>query len=74
MYGTITSVEGDNDVMVEVAPGVHIRMMKRAVVPVPQDAASGTTVTEPAPEPQAEETTAADEPRAGDWNPQDRNV
>jgi len=34
MYGTISSVEGD-DVLVEVHPGVHIRMMKRAVVPVP---------------------------------------
>lgn len=33
MYGTISSVEGD-DVMVEVHPGVHVRMMKRAVVPV----------------------------------------
>jgi len=34
MYGTISSVEGD-DVLVEVHPGVHVRMMKRAVVPVP---------------------------------------
>src|SRR5215469_987731 len=41
MYGTVTSVEGD-DVLVEVAPGVNIRMMRRAVVPVPQDAATGT--------------------------------
>jgi preprotein translocase subunit YajC len=33
MYGTISSVEGD-DVLLEVHPGVTIRMMKRAVVPV----------------------------------------
>ena len=40
MYGTVTSVEDNDDVMVEVAPGVNIRMMRRAVVAVPQDAAS----------------------------------
>ena len=34
MYGTVSSVEGD-DVLVEVHPGVTVRMMKRAVVPVP---------------------------------------
>jgi preprotein translocase subunit YajC len=39
MYGTISSVEGD-DVMVEVHPGVHVRMMKRAVVPVAGDGPS----------------------------------
>ena len=73
MYGTVTSVEGD-DVMVEVAPGVNIRMMKRAVVPAPQDAASGTAPTPP-PETPAESTTDDDhEPRADDWNPQDRNI
>lgn len=39
MYGTISSLEGD-DVMVEVHPGVHVRMMKRAVVPVAGDGPS----------------------------------
>jgi preprotein translocase subunit YajC len=75
MYGTVTSMDGD-DVMIEVAPGVNIRMMRRAVVPVPQDAASGTgPMTEPSPEPHAESTTDDDhEPRADDWNPQDRNI
>jgi preprotein translocase subunit YajC len=76
MYGTVTSLEGNDDVMIEVAPGVNIRMMRRAVVPVPQDAASGTgPMTEPSPEPHAESTTDDDhEPRADDWNPQDRNI
>lgn len=74
MYGTVTSVEDNDDVMVEVAPGVNIRMMRRAVVPVPQDAASGTgPVSEPSPEPSAD-AASDDEPRADDWNPQDRNI
>ena len=75
MYGTVTSVEGD-DVMVEVAPGVTIRMMRRAVVPVPQDAATGAgPVPDASPEPQAESTSDDEhESRADDWNPQDRNI
>jgi preprotein translocase subunit YajC len=76
MYGTVTSVEGNDDVMVEVAPGVHIRMMRRAVVPVPQDAGTGTgPVSEPPPDAPAENTSDDEhEPRADDWNPQDRNI
>jgi preprotein translocase subunit YajC len=42
MYGTVTSLEGD-DVTVEVSPGVNIRMMRRAVVPLPMDASMGDT-------------------------------
>jgi preprotein translocase subunit YajC len=75
MYGTVTSVDGD-DVMLEIAPGVNVRVMRRAVVPAPQNAASGTgpgPVHEPSPEPPAESKTD-DEPRADDWNPQDRNI
>ena len=73
MYGTVTSVDGD-DVMLEIAPGVNVRVMRRAVVPVPQNAASGTgPVHEPSPEPPADSKTD-DEPRADDWNPQDRNI
>jgi preprotein translocase subunit YajC len=76
MYGTVTSVEDNDDVMVEVAPGVNIRMMRRAVVPVPQDAASGTgPIPEPSPEPTTESTSDDEhESRADDWNPQDRNI
>jgi preprotein translocase subunit YajC len=81
MYGTVTSVLDNDDVMVEVSPGVSIRMMKRAVVPVPPDASTGVP-----PEPPVQETdtgtedessTAAGEDheqRADDWNPQDRNI
>jgi preprotein translocase subunit YajC len=81
MYGTVTSVLDNDDVMVEVSPGVSIRMMKRAVVPVPQDASTGVP-----PEPPVQDTdtgaeddssTAATEDheqRADDWNPQDRNI
>lgn len=46
MYGTVVSAEGA-DVVIEVAPGVQIRMMRRAVVPVAPDGGSangmGTT-------------------------------
>lgn len=79
MYGTVMSEVNNDDVMVEVAPGVSIRMMKRAVVAVPPDAATGVP-----PEPAPEETPAEEEPattsaedheqRADDWNPQDRNI
>lgn len=77
MYGTVTSVLDNDDVMVEIAPGVTIRMMKRAVVPVPMDASTGVP-PDPAPETPAEEDTDTSndghEQRADDWNPQDRNL
>ena len=75
MYGTVTSVVDNDDVMVEVAPGVTIRMMKRAVVPVPQDASTGMP-PEPEPEDPPAEDSSSDEheSRADDWNPQDRNL
>jgi preprotein translocase subunit YajC len=77
MYGTVTSVLDNDDVMVEIAPGVTIRMMKRAVVPVPMDASTGVP-PDPAPETPAEEdtdtSTDGHEQRADDWNPQDRNL
>jgi preprotein translocase subunit YajC len=75
MYGTVTSEVDNDDIMVEVAPGVNIRMMKRAVVPVPPDASTGVP---PQPTPQTEpaddESTEDHEQRADDWNPQDRNI
>ncbi len=66
IYGTVISVE-DQDVVVEVAPGVQVRMLRRAVMDVVDGGVGGTT---PAPEPPADEH----EPRADDWNPQDRNI
>jgi preprotein translocase subunit YajC len=79
MYGTVTSVEDNDDVMVEVAPGVSIRMMRRAVVPVPMDAATGTgpntaNGTGPYTDPESETGASDEEPRTDDRDPQDRNV
>jgi preprotein translocase subunit YajC len=74
MYGTVTSVEDNDDIMVEVAPGVTIRMMRRAVVPVPPNAANGTEPTPPEEPPAEEPSSDEHEQRADDWNPQDRNV
>ena len=65
MYGTIKSVE-DQDVIVEVAPGVNIRMLRRAVMDVVQD--GGFNGAGPAQKPPADER----EPRADDWNPKDQ--
>jgi preprotein translocase subunit YajC len=67
MYGTIISVDGQ-DVEVEVAPGVRIRMLRRAVMDVVQDG------TVPGPMPDAGPPKDEHEPRADDWNPQDRNI
>jgi preprotein translocase subunit YajC len=79
MYGTVTSVEDNDDVMVEVAPGVTIRMMRRAVVPVPMDAATGTgpntaNGTGPYTDPESETGASDEEPRTDDRDSQDRNV
>ena len=67
MYGTVVSVE-DQDVVVEVAPGVNIRMLRRAVMDVVQD--GGVNGSGPAQEPPKDSR----DPRADDWNPQDRNI
>ena len=65
IYGTVVSVE-DPDVVVEVAPGVNIRMLRRAVMEVVQD--GGVNGSGPAQEP------PAGDPRADDWNPRDRKI
>jgi hypothetical protein len=56
----------DQDVVVEVAPGVNIRMLRKAVMNVVQDDGG----VPPTPEPPTDEH----ENRADDWNPQDRNI
>ncbi len=63
MYGTVKSVE-DQDVVVEVAPGVNIRMLRRAVMDVVQD--GGFNGSAPAHEP------SVDEKPSDDWNPRDQ--
>ena len=40
MYATVVSVEGD-DVVLEVAPGVNVRYMRRAIMSVVPDAPGG---------------------------------
>jgi preprotein translocase subunit YajC len=73
IYGTVKSVE-DGDVVVEIAPGVDIRMLRRAVMEVVQDGTgTGMPDANPAPETSAGESNA-DGSRASDLNPQDRNI
>lgn len=67
MYGTIKSIE-DQDVVVEVAPGVNIRMLRRAVMDVVQD--GGVNGAGPAQNPSADEKDSR-EP-SDDWNPRDQ--
>jgi preprotein translocase subunit YajC len=67
MYGTIKSIE-DQDVVVEVAPGVNIRMLRRAVMDVVQD--GGVNGSGPAQDPSADEKDSR-EP-SDDWNPRDQ--
>jgi preprotein translocase subunit YajC len=65
MYGTIKSVE-DGDVVVEVAPGVNVRMLKRAVMEVVRD--GSVNGSGPGYEPPKDEH----ESSTDGWNPQDQ--
>lgn len=76
IYGTVTAVE-DQDVELEIAPGVEIRILRRAIMDIlpedsPEDAA-------PPPEPAAEDTpagdwdTSKDDLEKDDWDKTDRN-
>lgn len=68
MYGTVKSIE-DGDVVVEVAPGVNIRMLRRAVMEVVQDGGvGGVNGSGPAHESPQDEH----EPQNDGWNPQDQ--
>jgi preprotein translocase subunit YajC len=66
IYGTVKSIE-DGDVVVEVAPGVNIRMLRRAVMEVVQDGA-GANGSGPSHEPPQDEH----ESETDDWNPKDQ--
>jgi len=74
IYGTITWV-GDNDVEVEVAPGVRIKMLRRAVMGMVAD--ESPTPSEPV-QPQTDfsdgqsQNTFGESP-SDDWSAQDRN-
>jgi preprotein translocase subunit YajC len=65
IYGTVKSIE-DGDVVVEVAPGVNIRMLRKAVMDVVQD--GNVNGSGPAYEPPQDEH----ETQTDDWNPQDQ--
>jgi preprotein translocase subunit YajC len=70
MYATVIDVDGD-DVVLEVAPGVHVRYMKRAVMDVvsPGDAPEEDYV--PAEEDDADDDTGTDTRDEADAAPQD---
>jgi preprotein translocase subunit YajC len=55
IYGTVVSGD-DRDIVVEIAPGVEVTMLRRAVMEVvPEDDQGGMPIPEP--EPEAEEDT-----------------
>ena len=64
IYGTVKAVE-DGDVVVEIAPGVDIRMLRRAVMEVVQDG-TGTGMPDAAP---MQDGAATAETPADDSNP-----
>ena len=67
IYGTVTSVDGQ-DVELEIAPGVEIRIMRRAIMNIlPEDSPTDDVP----PEPEAE-TDFSDKP-ADDWDSKDHN-
>jgi preprotein translocase subunit YajC len=76
MYGTITSVD-DTDVEVEVAPGVRIKMLRRAVMDVLSDESPADGDQQPAESQTSfgdgQATNTFGEKAADDWNSQDRN-
>jgi preprotein translocase subunit YajC len=80
MYGTVASADGD-DVMVEVSPGVQIRMMRRAVVPVAPDgpssnglgATTGTDAADTGNSTNGAEPEPSDEDAFDDRKSQDQN-
>jgi preprotein translocase subunit YajC len=69
IYGTVVSAD-DQDVIVQIAPGVEIRMMRRAILDVvpddmpPDPDSDGPSEPEPHP----------DDARSDDWDSPDRNI
>lgn len=73
MYGTVVSGD-DRDVVIEIAPGVQVTMLRRAVMDVvPEDMVADMPPAEPEPEP--EQPGPADgTPPPDDWDLKDRNI
>jgi len=71
MYGTVISGD-DRDVVIEIAPGVQVTMLRRAVMDVVAD--EGLTDM-PAPEPEPEHGAEhTDGTPPDDWDLKDRNI
>ena len=67
MYATVTAVDGD-DVILEIAPGVEVRMMRRAIMEVvsPGEPEETETVTDAHDEEYAEDDAPEDDAEATD--------
>ncbi len=71
MYGTVVSGD-DRDVVIEIAPGVQVTMLRRAVMEVlPEDEQASAA---PAAEPDAPAAEQEDGVSADDWDLKDRNI
>jgi preprotein translocase YajC subunit len=77
IYGTVTAID-DGDVELEIAPGVEIRILRRAIMDIlPED--SPEDGESPQPEAAAEDTPSGDwdapkdDLEKGDWDKTDRN-
>ncbi len=84
MYGTVVSGD-DRDVVIEIAPGVHVTMLRRAIMDVvPEDDSVGDTgmghtgADEPMTDFDSEHDDTGSEhddgSSAGDWDLKDRNI
>jgi preprotein translocase subunit YajC len=73
MYGTVVSGD-DRDVVIEIAPGVEVTMLRRAVMEVvPEDIVTDMPPAEPEPEPEQPEPADGGTP-PDDWDLKDRNI
>ncbi|HXP21354.1 MAG TPA: preprotein translocase subunit YajC [Streptosporangiaceae bacterium] len=67
MYGTVVSGD-DRDVVIEISPGVHVTMLRRAVMDVvPEDTGTDLPADDPAPG-------QTDGTPPDDWDLKDRNI
>ncbi|HVB44341.1 MAG TPA: preprotein translocase subunit YajC [Streptosporangiaceae bacterium] len=69
MYGTVVSGD-DRDIVIEIAPGVHVTMLRRAIMDViPDEDATGTAADGAAADEQPHDDTSSD-----DLDLKDRNI
>jgi preprotein translocase YajC subunit len=78
IYGTVTAID-DADVELEIAPGVEIRILRRAIMDILPEDSPEDEASPPPPEDAAEDTPAGDwdapkdDLEKGDWDKTDRN-